>query len=48
LRHDEGAYAVLLGWLQDPDPVVQEHLFATAFASRTNVLSLDHALSLLA
>ena len=32
----------------DPDPVVHEHLFATAFASRTHVLSLDHALSLLA
>lgn len=32
----------------DPDPVVHEHLFATAFESRTTVLSLDQALSLLA
>ena len=32
----------------DPDPIVHEHLFATAFASRTTVLSLDEALTLLA
>jgi len=32
----------------DPDSVVHEHLFATAFESRTTVLSLDQALSLLA
>lgn len=32
----------------DPDPVVHDHLFATAFESRTTVLSLDDALSLLA
>jgi nicotinamidase-related amidase len=32
----------------DPDPVVHERLFATAFESRTTVLSLDQALSLLA
>ncbi|MBU9369084.1 cysteine hydrolase [Burkholderia multivorans] len=32
----------------DPDPVVHEHLFATAFESRTNVLSLRDALTLLA
>ncbi|MDR6602869.1 nicotinamidase-related amidase [Achromobacter deleyi] len=32
----------------DPDPVVHEHLFATAFESRTTVLSLADALSLLA
>lgn len=32
----------------DPDPIVHEHLFATAFASRTTALSLDEALSLLA
>jgi len=32
----------------DPDPVVHERLFATAFESRTAVLSLDQALSLLA
>lgn len=32
----------------DPDPVVHEHLFATAFESRTTVLSLAEALSLLA
>ncbi len=32
----------------DPDQVVHEHLFSTAFASRTTVLSLDEALSLLA
>ncbi|CAB3670415.1 MULTISPECIES: isochorismatase family cysteine hydrolase [Achromobacter] len=31
----------------DPDPIVHEHLFATAFESRTTVLSLDDALSLL-
>lgn len=29
----------------DPDPVVHDHLFATAFASRTTVLSLADALS---
>lgn len=29
----------------DPDPVVHDHLFATAFASRTAVLSLADALS---
>lgn len=32
----------------DPDAVVHEHLFSTAFASRTDVLSLDEALTLLA
>lgn len=32
----------------DPDPVVHEHLFSTAFESRTTVLSLAEALSLLA
>lgn len=32
----------------DPDEVVHEHLFATAFESRTTVLSLDEAVSLLA
>ncbi len=32
----------------DPDPVVHEHLFATAFESRTTVLSLADALALLA
>ncbi|WP_025599330.1 isochorismatase family cysteine hydrolase [Burkholderia sp. WSM2230] len=32
----------------DPDPVVHEHLFATAFDSRTTVLSLDDALLMLA
>lgn len=32
----------------DPDPVVHDHLFATAFASRTNVLSLAEALAWLA
>lgn len=32
----------------DPDPVVHEHLFATAFESRTTVLSLAEALHLLA
>ncbi|AOK14819.1 cysteine hydrolase [Burkholderia cepacia] len=32
----------------DPDPVVHEHLFATAFESRTTVLSLEDALRLLA
>ncbi|MCY1542915.1 Phenazine biosynthesis protein PhzD1 [compost metagenome] len=32
----------------DPDEVVHERLFATAFESRTTVLSLDEALSLLA
>lgn len=32
----------------DPDPVVHEHLFATAFDSRTTVLSLAGALQLLA
>lgn len=31
----------------DPDPVVHEHLFATAFESRTTVLSLAQALALL-
>ena len=31
----------------DPDPVVHEHLFSTAFESRTTVLSLAEALSLL-
>jgi nicotinamidase-related amidase len=31
----------------DPDPVVHEHLFATAFDSRTMVLSLEEALRLL-
>jgi len=31
----------------DPDPVVHEHLFSTAFESRTTVLSLSQALSLL-
>jgi nicotinamidase-related amidase len=31
----------------DPDPVVHDRLFATAFESRTTVLSLDDALSLL-
>ncbi len=32
----------------DPDPVVHEHLFSTAFDSRTSVLSLADALLLLA
>jgi len=32
----------------DPDPVVHDHLFSTAFESRTTVLSLAGALSLLA
>ncbi|WP_175671181.1 isochorismatase family cysteine hydrolase [Burkholderia ambifaria] len=32
----------------DPDQVVHEHLFATAFETRTTVLSLDDALHLLA
>ena len=32
----------------DPDPVVHDHLFATAFESRTTVLSLTDALALLA
>lgn len=32
----------------DPDEVVHERLFATAFASRTTVLNLDDALALLA
>jgi len=32
----------------DPDPVVHEHLFATAFETRTTVLSLADALLLLA
>ncbi|MEF9500478.1 isochorismatase family protein [Burkholderia sp. MS389] len=32
----------------DPDPIVHEHLFATAFESRTTVLSLADALRLLA
>lgn len=32
----------------DPDPIVHEHLFSTAFDSRTTVLSLNEALSLLA
>ncbi|MEM5399980.1 MULTISPECIES: isochorismatase family cysteine hydrolase [Paraburkholderia] len=32
----------------DPDPVVHEHLFSTAFDSRTTVLSLADALLLLA
>ena len=32
----------------DPDPVVHEHLFSTAFDSRTTVLSLADALMLLA
>ncbi|WP_028225611.1 isochorismatase family cysteine hydrolase [Paraburkholderia ferrariae] len=32
----------------DPDPVVHEHLFSTAFDSRTTVLSLAEALRLLA
>lgn len=32
----------------DPDPVVHEHLFSTAFESRTTVLSLADALTLLA
>ena len=32
----------------DPDPVVHEHLFSTAFESRTTVLSLAEALRLLA
>ncbi|MBN3818196.1 cysteine hydrolase [Paraburkholderia sp. Se-20369] len=32
----------------DPDPVVHEHLFSTAFDSRTTVLSLADALRLLA
>ena len=31
----------------DPDPIVHDHLFATAFESRTTVLSLADALSLL-
>lgn len=31
----------------DPDPVVHEHLFATAFDTRTTVLSLDDALRML-
>ncbi|HVE11431.1 MAG TPA: isochorismatase family cysteine hydrolase [Paraburkholderia sp.] len=31
----------------DPDPVVHEHLFSTAFESRTTVLSLADALALL-
>ncbi|MBO9352799.1 isochorismatase family protein [Bordetella petrii] len=31
----------------DPDPVVHDHLFSTAFESRTTVLSLAEALSLL-
>ena len=34
------------GLLADPDPVVHEHLFATAFESRTTVLSLADALRL--
>lgn len=32
----------------DPDPLVHDRLFATAFDSRTTVLSLEQALSLLA
>ncbi|EGD06538.1 isochorismatase hydrolase [Burkholderia sp. TJI49] len=32
----------------DPDPVVHEHLFATAFETRTTVLALDDALRMLA
>ncbi|CAG9225405.1 Amidases related to nicotinamidase [Paraburkholderia tropica] len=32
----------------DPDEVVHEHLFATAFETRSTVLSLDEALRLLA
>jgi nicotinamidase-related amidase len=32
----------------DPDPIVHDHLFSTAFDSRTTVLSLADALSLLA
>ncbi|HDR9472600.1 cysteine hydrolase [Burkholderia multivorans] len=32
----------------DPDEIVHEHLFATAFESRTTVLSLERALQLLA
>ncbi|WP_176044053.1 isochorismatase family cysteine hydrolase [Burkholderia vietnamiensis] len=32
----------------DPDPIVHEHLFATAFETRTTVLSLEQALRLLA
>lgn len=32
----------------DPDPVVHEHLFSTAFDSRTTVLTLADALRLLA
>ncbi|WP_353191174.1 isochorismatase family cysteine hydrolase [Pandoraea pnomenusa] len=32
----------------DPDPVVHDRLFATAFASRTQVLSLTDALAMLA
>ncbi|MBR8089029.1 cysteine hydrolase [Burkholderia cenocepacia] len=32
----------------DPDPIVHEHLFATAFESRTTVLSLADTLRLLA
>ena len=32
----------------DPDEVVHEHLFSTAFASRTTVLTLAEALALLA
>ncbi|GBH28433.1 hypothetical protein BvRS1_54820 [Burkholderia vietnamiensis] len=31
----------------DPDPIVHEHLFATAFETRTTVLSLEQALRLL-
>jgi nicotinamidase-related amidase len=31
----------------DPDEVVHEHLFATAFESRTTVLSIEQALRLL-
>jgi len=32
----------------DPDSIVHEHLFSTAFASRTTVLALADALALLA
>ncbi len=32
----------------DPDPIVHDHLFATAFDTRTTVLSLAQALALLA
>ncbi|HDR9161436.1 isochorismatase family cysteine hydrolase [Burkholderia vietnamiensis] len=32
----------------DPDPIVHEHLFASAFETRTTVLSLEQALRLLA